>query len=483
MTRRDFLWILGLTGCYKEEIISPSIETDSTAMKKQIIGFWDSGPSYDTDAQSFFTAAGITDATQKSAVNTMVVALKAASLWTGIKAIYPYVGGTADTTKYNLKDPRDLNAAYRITWSGGITYDSTGVTFNGTTGGGDTNLNALSVFGTNYIGMHTYCRSQSNTGIWMAAGSINFDWSGGAGGAVINNGNAAAVSVTGRTSGMSSVVRADATNALQVYEGDNLGNKANVFTANANANFLLGRHSSGLYSNGNISFQAITDNMTAAQCLTFNNIVFEFLVTLGRASRQVIFTGDSITAGVGASPSSNRWSLLFATNKSLTETNNAVNSTPLESAVTVITNNLYDTRTTRIPFKTAQRKYLLICHAVNDCGYNTGNYTTTLFNSQYQTIITLALTRGWSTSNIFIVAGFYVSPAAWTNPWGGITVTPADDTRYQSFVNEANTIATTNGLTFIDIRGVYSGSGTDDGLHPNNAGHLAISNYVTSIIP
>lgn len=38
MTRRDFLWLLGLTGCYKEEIIPIN-----PPMKKQIIGLWASG--------------------------------------------------------------------------------------------------------------------------------------------------------------------------------------------------------------------------------------------------------------------------------------------------------------------------------------------------------------------------------------------------------------------------------------------------------
>ena len=42
------------------------------------------------------------------------------------------VGGTATTHKYNLKDPRDLDAAYRLAFSGGWTHSSTGATPNGT---------------------------------------------------------------------------------------------------------------------------------------------------------------------------------------------------------------------------------------------------------------------------------------------------------------------------------------------------------------
>ena len=89
------------------------------------------GVSYDADAQAFFTATGITDTTQKSAVNQLVLDLKSYNIWTKMKAIYPFVGGSASSHKYNLKDSRDLNAAFRLTFSTGWTHSSTGATPNG----------------------------------------------------------------------------------------------------------------------------------------------------------------------------------------------------------------------------------------------------------------------------------------------------------------------------------------------------------------
>lgn len=83
--------------------------------------------STDADAEAFITAAGITDATQKSAVNQLVLDLKSALIWTKMKAIYPIVGGTATTHKWNLKDPRDLDAAYRLNFSTGWTHSSNGM--------------------------------------------------------------------------------------------------------------------------------------------------------------------------------------------------------------------------------------------------------------------------------------------------------------------------------------------------------------------
>jgi hypothetical protein len=84
--------------------------------------------SFDPDAQAFITAAAITDNTQQNAINTLVLALKGYSIWTKMKAIYPIVGGTASQHKFNLKDPRDLDAAFRLTFATGWTHSATGMT-------------------------------------------------------------------------------------------------------------------------------------------------------------------------------------------------------------------------------------------------------------------------------------------------------------------------------------------------------------------
>lgn len=84
----------------------------------------------DPDAQDFIDATGITG-TDATAINTLVVDLKADNLWNKMKVIYPMIGGTVDTCKYNLVDPQDTDAAYRITFTGSNTFDANGVTFGG----------------------------------------------------------------------------------------------------------------------------------------------------------------------------------------------------------------------------------------------------------------------------------------------------------------------------------------------------------------
>lgn len=93
--------------------------------------------SCDADAQTFITAAGITDPTQIAALCQLVVDLKAGGVWNDLNALYPFVGGTATTHSYNLKNP----VLYQIAWFGGVTHNTNGATFNGINSYGNTGYN------------------------------------------------------------------------------------------------------------------------------------------------------------------------------------------------------------------------------------------------------------------------------------------------------------------------------------------------------
>jgi hypothetical protein len=96
--------------------------------------------STDTDAQAFITAASITNPTQQSAINTLVTDLKGYGVWSKMKALYPFVGGTASQHKFNLKNPLDTDAAFRLVFNGGWTHSANGALPNGTNGYADTKL-------------------------------------------------------------------------------------------------------------------------------------------------------------------------------------------------------------------------------------------------------------------------------------------------------------------------------------------------------
>ena len=124
----------------------------------------------DYDALNFVNAALISNETQQIAINTLTTELKNAGLWSKMKAIYPFVGGTASTHRWNLKDPRDLDAAFRLTFFGGWTHSSTGADPNGTTGYANTyfkpfeNLSSTSAHG------FVYLRENATGGVDFGAG-------------------------------------------------------------------------------------------------------------------------------------------------------------------------------------------------------------------------------------------------------------------------------------------------------------------------
>lgn len=119
----------------------------------------------DANAQAFLDAAVITDQTQANAVNTLVTDLKTYGLWAKMKAIYPFVGGTATTHKWNLKDPRDLDAAYRLAFSGAWTHSSTGALPNGANAYADSFFIPSTALTLNSSHLGFYSRTNNTTGI------------------------------------------------------------------------------------------------------------------------------------------------------------------------------------------------------------------------------------------------------------------------------------------------------------------------------
>ena len=116
--------------------------------------------SFDADAVAFFgrvtTAGGSLSATEKAAVNQLVLDLKANSLWTAMKAIYPMVGASAAACAQNLK-----SSSFTGTFSSGWTFASTGVTPNGTSAYFETNLAPNGNLSTSSTHLSAYSRSSS----------------------------------------------------------------------------------------------------------------------------------------------------------------------------------------------------------------------------------------------------------------------------------------------------------------------------------
>jgi hypothetical protein len=125
---------------------------------------------FDSNASAFFVATGITDPAIQSAINTLCVDLKKYGVFDKMKAIYPFVGGTASSHSFNLVN----TSLHQITWFGGLTHDSNGVTPNGTNGYGNLNFNPRTHLGVQ-SSYGTYCRVNNASNSKVDFGSTNLD--------------------------------------------------------------------------------------------------------------------------------------------------------------------------------------------------------------------------------------------------------------------------------------------------------------------
>jgi len=256
-------------------------------------------PSFDADAQAFITAAAITNATQQTAIDNLVIGLKADGLWTNMNAIYPFVGGTATTHKYNLKDPRDLDAAYRLQFNGGITHSSNGALPNGTNGYADTFFNA-SILSSDSIHFSGYFRTQlgssSDLGCevynniddqyFVSGNNLRFQT---ASNITYSNGALIEYVTTPNTSANYIVTRTDLLNN-QIYRNGTLLESASMAGLNSNANMLLmgtryvflSGEIDVLTSKNQMAFATIGEGLDNTQSINLYNRIQAFQTALSR---------------------------------------------------------------------------------------------------------------------------------------------------------------------------------------------------------
>jgi hypothetical protein len=245
----------------------------------------------DPDAQAFITAAGITDATQQSAINTLVTDLKGYGVWTKMKAIYPFVGGTSSTHKWNLKDPRDLDAAFRLVFSGGWTHSSTGALPNGTNAYANTYLKLQTNISATSHAFGIYSRTNNTTGsqVWGSydQGTILFAQNNLTGANFVDGLIGALISYTANpTTGLILATRRSATD-LQAYRNNvSLGTNTTNTTSVSNLNmYLAARNNTGtadLYSQHQLAFSFFSDGLTDTEAANLYTAVQAYQTTLSR---------------------------------------------------------------------------------------------------------------------------------------------------------------------------------------------------------
>ena len=253
------------------------------------------GNGYDADAQLFITATGISG-TNATATNKLVIDLKAANIWIKMKCIYPFVGNTASSQKYNLKNPVDSNAAYRLVFSGGGTFSANGYQPGGVNGYANTNLNSrVDLTNTNnhiaYYSRTATVGSVCEMGTYDGATNSFFQVRA-AGNYISGNvSNPISYTTTGSALGFWLGTKRSNTDR-EVYRNgvSEATNTTSDSLALPNILIYLGARNSvnyippgaQLFSSKECAFASIGDGLTDAEALALYNAVQTFNTTLGR---------------------------------------------------------------------------------------------------------------------------------------------------------------------------------------------------------
>jgi hypothetical protein len=255
-----------------------------------------SGGGVDADAQAYFdrvtTAGGTLTTTEKTAVNQLVIDLKANGTWTPMKAIYPMVGSSAAACAQNLK-----SSSFTGSFSSGWTFDSNGATGNGTSAYMDTNFTPNTSLTLNSGHLSFYSRTNNTTGIDDigayngTADLINMRLIINLSGTLycdLNNGTTARIAVVN-------------SNSLGFYLGSRISSTAfkvfknnTTFGTNSNLNtgsqptipiYIGSSNATGTknYSNRQCAFASIGDGLTDTQAAALYTNIQTFQTTLSRA--------------------------------------------------------------------------------------------------------------------------------------------------------------------------------------------------------
>jgi hypothetical protein len=262
--------------------------------------------AYDPDATAFFVAAGITDTTTKLAVNTMVLDMKSTGLWTKMRALYPFVGGTSLSNSINLKNP----ATFAITFNGGgWTHNNDGIKGNGSTSYADTGFNpnaqtmgydmAYGVYSredfipspsTTYTCMGSYDTSPATTADYLSFEGVTIAANRGV--AIYITGIASGVTVTpllpDNFKGLFTASRINASD-LSLYRGSTLLGSSSTVTTSAQPNYNMyisaanNLNVATYHSPANFAFAFISTGLTlGGDLINLNSIVNNFQTALGR---------------------------------------------------------------------------------------------------------------------------------------------------------------------------------------------------------
>jgi hypothetical protein len=271
--------VVGNTLIYNRALTSTEIVTNFDATKSRF------GYNYTARTTAFATATGITDTTILNALNTFDTGLISNGLDTKMKALYPFVGGTANTHKYNFMDARDVDVAFRLQFNGGYVHSSTGALPNGTNAYANTFLTPSVNLNVSSNSFGVYSRTENTVvgiyGVFDASSFLQQNFNGN----FINGSLSNRLNYTASPSTRLMLASRSNTLFTAYRNGSSIGNN-NSFSNNLpNSNFYLFARNYGgpeYYTSHELSFAFLGDGLTSTEVTNFTNLVNTLQTSLSR---------------------------------------------------------------------------------------------------------------------------------------------------------------------------------------------------------
>jgi hypothetical protein len=224
--------------------------------------------------------------------------MKSANIWNEMDAVYPFVGGTAETNKWNLKD----TGSYMLTASGNWNYSSNGVSSSKASNDYlNTNLPLTSsIFGgmVDDLSLGIYSRTDGvngyDFGAWNPTGGDQIQLLAGStyGTASINYRWGVSAQVPGVVTsdvtsslGFFQASRTSTTNLVAWVNGYQVGTNTNINPTKAFSNLVIGNIITGFGgdpSNRQYAYAYIGKGLNGTQLNAYNTLVQQFQQSLSR---------------------------------------------------------------------------------------------------------------------------------------------------------------------------------------------------------
>jgi hypothetical protein len=252
----------------------------------------------DPDAVAYLnvvvSTGGTINATISAATNTLFVDLKTSGLYSKIDAMYPFIGGTANSSKFNAINPLDTNAAYRLTFNGTPVFSNTfgyGNSAGGTDAGDSHYVTSINTPQDQHISVYMGTNNTSSTPImgWYDGANEMAIYPNFLGGGLFYPVIRAAGQPYQNYSQPTQpgigyfIATTDGTNVIGSKNGGIVVNGPQVPATNALLSIYIGNcNGNGGNGVGEYRFATIGKALTTGEMTTLSNIVNAFQTALGR---------------------------------------------------------------------------------------------------------------------------------------------------------------------------------------------------------